>query len=155
MLAQILGGGTTSRLYQALVVEQKIAASAGAWYSGTSVDLGRFGLYGQPTPTSDVAALEVAIDAEIARIIEHGVTRVELDRAKAGMIAAATYARDSVTRTARIFGRSLVIGRTVEDVESWPERVELVTPEQVQAAALHVLDIRRSVTGLLLPKKKG
>lgn len=155
MLAQILGGGTTSRLYQALVVEQKIAASAGAWYSGTSVDLGRFGLYGQPVPGNDLTALEAAVDAEIANIVEHGVSAKELDRAKAGMIAAATYARDSVTRTARIFGRSLVIGRTVEDVESWPDRVVKVTPEQVQAAAKYVFDIRRSVTGLLLPKKKG
>jgi len=155
MLADILGGGTTSRLYQALVVEQKIAASAGAWYSSTAIDLGRFGLYGQPVNGGGVAKIEAAIDAEIAKIIEHGVTPKELDRSKAGMIAAATYARDSVSGTARIFGRSLVIGRTVEDVESWPERVARVTPEQVRAAARYVFDIRRSVTGLLLPKKAG
>ncbi len=155
LAAQILGGGTTSRLYQSLVVEQKIAASAGAWYSGTAVDMGRFGLYSQPVPGGDVAKVEAAVDAEIVKFIEAGVTEKELARAKAGMIAAAIYARDSVTSTARIFGRSLVIGRTVEDVESWPERVAAVTLAQVQAAAQHVFDIRRSVTGLLLPKKKG
>jgi len=155
MLATILGGGTTSRLYQSLVVEQKIASSAGSWYSGTAVDLGRFGLYGRPAPTSDIATLEAAVDAQIEKIIRDGVTAKELERARAGMLAAAIYARDSVTSTARIFGRSLVVGRTVEDVESWPERVEKVTAEQIQAAAKHVFDIRHSVTGLLLPKKKG
>ena len=95
------------------------------------------------------------MDAELKKIITDGVTDAELNRAKAGMLALATYARDSVTRKARIFGRALVIGETVEAVETWPLRVEAVTREQVQEAAREVLDLRRSVTGLLLPKKKG
>ncbi len=155
LLANILGGGTTSRLYQDLVVEQKIAASAGAWYSGDSVDLARFGFYAQPQPGGDLAGVEAAVDATIAKLLADGVTDEEMARAKSGMIAAATYARDSVRRTARIFGGALVIGLTAEDVETWPERVEAVTAEQVLAAARHVLDLRRSVTGLLLPGEEG
>ena len=155
LLAQILGGGTTSRLYQTLVVEQKIAASAGSWFSGGSVGPARFGLYARPVPGGELAMVEKSVDAELKKIISDGVTDAELDRAKAGMLALATYARDSVTRKARIFGRALVIGETVEAVETWPQRVEAVTREQVQEAAREVLDLRRSVTGLLLPKKKG
>ncbi len=155
LLANILGGGTTSRLYQDLVVEQKIAASAGAWYAGDSVDLARFGLYAQPRPGGDLPTLEAAVNATIAKLLAGGVTEEEMIRAKAGMTAAAIYARDSVTRTARIFGRALVIGLSAEDVENWPQRVEAVTAEQVLAAAKHVLDMRRSVTGLLLPGKEG
>ena len=155
LLAQILGGGTTSRMYQALVVEQKIATSAGSWFSGDSVGPARFGLYARPVAGGDLATVEKAMDAEIAKIIAGGVTEAELNRAKAGMQALAIYARDSVTRKARIFGRALVIGQTVEGVETWPQRVEAVTRQQVQDAAKEVLDLRRSVTGLLLPEKKS
>ena len=155
LLSQILGGGTTSRLYQALVVEQKIASSAGSWFGGDSVGPSRFGLYARPVPGGKLDVIEDAIDSEIEKLLKDGVTQAELERARAGMLAAATYARDSVTRKARIFGRALVIGQTVEDIETWPQKVEAVTAEQVLDAARQVLDLRRSVTGLLLPEKKG
>ena len=45
----------------------------------------------------------------------------------------------------------MTTGQTVEDVLEWPQRIEAVTAEQVKAAAVHVLDERRSVTGVLLP----
>jgi zinc protease len=36
-------------------------------------------------------------------------------------------------------------------VLEWPQRIEAVTAEQVKAAAKHILDQRRSATGVLLP----
>jgi zinc protease len=67
------------------------------------------------------------------------------------MLAEATYARDSLGGAARTFGSALTAGLSVEDIESWPARIAAVTPEQVHAAARHVLRRERSVTGLLLP----
>ena len=46
----------------------------------------------------------------------------------------------------------LTTGATVAEVESWPERIEAVTVEHVNAAAKAVFDERRSATGVLLPK---
>ena len=40
--SEILGGGSTSRLYQSLVVDQAVAASAGAYYMDDMVSWGRF-----------------------------------------------------------------------------------------------------------------
>jgi zinc protease len=51
-----------------------------------------------------------------------------------------------------VFGRALTTGSTVEDVESWPDRIAAVTPEQVNAAARAVFLENRSVTGRLLPE---
>ncbi len=48
LLAEILGGGVRSRLYQQLVVQQGIAASAGAYYDGTALDDTSFSVYGEP-----------------------------------------------------------------------------------------------------------
>ncbi len=50
VLAQLLGGGPTSRLYRALVREQEIAVSAGAWFMGDAVDATRFAAYAVPRP---------------------------------------------------------------------------------------------------------
>ncbi len=151
-LAEILGGGPTSRLYRALVVEQKVAAGASAFYSGRSIDLTRFWVAATPLPGGDIVAVEAAAEAVIERLMAEGVREDELERSKAGMLASAVYARDSISTAARIFGTALAIGLSVEDVESWPDRVEALTVEQVNAAARFVFEVERSVTGVLLPK---
>ena len=51
-------------------------------------------------------------------------------------------------------GAALSLGRTIDDVESWPERIGAVTPQQVMEAAKQVLRPERSVTGTLLPAAK-
>lgn len=150
VLAQILGGGTTSRLYRQLVVEQKVAILAGAWFSGDFLDSGSFGLYGAPAPGTDEMVLEASMEAAITKIIESGVTGEELADAKNLLIADTIYAIDSQSQLARIFGVALTSGQTVQDVQQWPERIEKVTLEQVQAVAAKYLRIERSVTGLLL-----
>ena len=50
----------------------------------------------------------------------------------------------------RSFGVALATGRTVEDVEAWPERIGAVTAAQVNAAAADVFRPEHSVTGRLL-----
>ncbi|MDX6751579.1 pitrilysin family protein [Geminicoccaceae bacterium 1502E] len=151
VLAEILGGGGTSRLYRSLVVEQGLAAGAGSYYRGSSLDATSFRVYASPRPGVEVERLEPALDAEIARLLEEGITDEELARTKKRMIAEAIYARDSLGAAARIFGIALTTGLAVEDVEAWPARIDAVTREQVEAAARLVLDRDRSVTGLLLP----
>lgn len=152
VLAQILGGGTTSRLYQALVVDQKLATYAGSWYSAVSYDPTQFSLYVAVKPDSEIEAVEAGVDAEIQRIVDSGVTEEELARAKRLMRADTIYAKDSLTDVARIFGAALSVGATVEDVQTWPDRIEAVTAEQVSAAAAEILEMNRSVTGVLLPE---
>ena len=71
------------------------------------------------------------------------------------LLASTIYARDDLGSGPRFLGAALASGLTVEDVESWPDRVREVTAEQVLAAARHVFDLRRSVTGYLLPEPKG
>ncbi len=155
VLAEILGGGATSRLYRALVVERKIAASAGAWYGATSLDVTRFGFYASPARGVEVAAVEAAIDAEIALLLADGVTAQEVARVTTRLVREAVYARDSLSTPARIFGAALTSGRTVDDVEAWPERIAAVTAAEVNAAARAVLKPETSVTGVLLPGEPG
>ena len=137
------------------MVEQAIAASAGSNYSATAYDLGTFGFHASPRPGGDIAGLEAALRAEIARLLEGGVTEAEVAAAKRRLRAGAIFARDSLGTGPNIFGRALTTGRSVADVEAWPERIAAVTAEQIDAAAREVFQDNRSVTGLLLPESSG
>lgn len=150
VLAQILGGGQTSRLYRTLVVEKGIAANAGAWYQGTSLDATRFGLYASPRPGTSLESLEAALDEVVAQIAKHGVDAGEIDRVKTRVIASTIFSQDNQTTLARIYGAALTTGMNTASVKEWPEKIKAVTPEQVQEAAKKWLDIRRAVTGHLV-----
>jgi zinc protease len=155
VLNEILGGGSSSRLYRSLVVEQAIAASAGSSYTANTLDLSDFALYGSPRPDVPLEQVEAALHRELARIVDEGVRADEVEVAKRRMLADAVYARDSLDAGPRIFGTALTTGQTVAEVESWPERIEAVTVEQVKEAAKAVFDERRSATGVLLPGPKS
>lgn len=152
VLDEILGGGATSRLYRALVVEQGLAASAGSGYNPSGLDSGSFSFYVSPRPGIELEGLEAALRAEIARVLAEGVTAEEVAKAKRRLSAGAVFARDSLSTAPNVFGRALTTGQSVADVEAWPERIEAVTAEQVKAAARAVLRDAQSVTGVLLPK---
>ena len=77
VLAEILGGGASSRLYKTLVLDRGLALSAGAHYSPGAIDLAAFGVYAAPKPGVSVGELETAIDAELQRLV--GQFRYESD----------------------------------------------------------------------------
>jgi zinc protease len=150
VLAHVLGSGANSRLYRTLVVEQGIALSAGAYYSETALDYGKFGVYGAPKPGKTLHDVETAIDAVLADVSEHGITADELDLAKNRLIADAIYAQDNQATLARWYGAALATGQTVDMVRNWPEAIRAVTADAVHQAARSWLDRRASVTGYLV-----
>lgn len=152
VLDEVLSGGSTSRLYKSLVVEQKLAVSVGSNYSASSLDLSDFGFYASPQPGVDMEILEAALRAEIEQVLEKGITEKELASAKRRKRADSVYVRDNLGTAPRIIGMSLATGRTIEEIENWPDLIDEVTAEQVLAAARAVFRDESSVTGLLLPK---
>lgn len=150
VLAHILGSGSNSRLYRALVVDKRVAVSAGAWYESSALDMSKFGIAGSPREGVTLPQLESEIDAVIAQVISSGVTADELERTKSRLIADAIYAQDSQASMARWYGAALTTGATVDDVLAWPGRIRAVTAAQVQQAAREWLDKKRSVTGYLI-----
>jgi zinc protease len=132
-------------------VDQGIATSAGAFYSGGAMDQTQFGVWVSPARDADLDAVEAALDAEIARVVAVGVTQEELDLAKNGTLSALIFSRDSVTRLGRRVGAGLVIGLSIEEIVGWSDEISAVTVADVNAAAVLVFDRRHSATGWLLP----
>ncbi|RMI14772.1 M16 family metallopeptidase [Sinorhizobium meliloti] len=150
LLAETLGGGPRSRFYQELVVKRGIASSVRANF-GDPLDASSFTVSALPRGDAKIETVEDAIDAEIRKIAEAGVTDVELESAKNRLVRSWTFARDSQMGMAALYGTALATGRTVQDVQNWPERVRAVTPKEVQAVAIKYLKSERSVAGYLLP----
>ncbi len=155
VLAQILGGGSTSRLYRALVVRDRVAASVQSWYGGDLRDAGSFGIYALPRVGDGLGGVEKAVDAEIARLLEGGIGKEELERAKTQLVASSIYARDRQQTLAYQYGGSLAIGLSPRAVYEMPDYIREVTAADVMDAARSVLDGGHAVTGELLPERKS
>ncbi|WP_299956436.1 pitrilysin family protein [uncultured Roseobacter sp.] len=149
-LAEILGGGTTSYLTDALQFDTQIATYSAAFYRGVSLDETTFNLIVVPRPDVSLQEAEDALDAALAQFLIDGVDPEQLDRIKLQIRADQIYARDDVDRIANRYGQALSSGLTVEDVQAWPDVLEAVTAEDIIEAARDVFDKRASVTGWLM-----
>ncbi|MGF1630569.1 MAG: M16 family metallopeptidase [Kiloniellaceae bacterium] len=149
--SEIVGGGATARLYSRLVVEQGIAGAAGAGYSPSNYDYSTFQFYVAPRPGQEVEPAEAALRAEVAKLLESGVTEDEVAAAKKRLVAGAVFARDNLSTAPRAIGAALMTGGTLEQLEAWPERIAEVTADDVNAALREVLRDEQSVTSYLLP----
>ncbi len=157
VLEEIMGGGATSRLYKALVVDQKIASSAGLSYRPNAYDDSGLWVYANPLPGVSIVDLETAIHEELRKLIRDGVTEQELKDAKTRMQDAAIYARDSLTGPAMVIGMAMATGATLDDVETWPAQINGVTAADIIVAAKSYINPDAPsdtppVTGVLLPK---
>jgi zinc protease len=150
VLAQLMGGGSNSYLYRALVVDRALAVGASAGYQGTSVDATQFMISASPKPGVEFSQLEQVIDSVIADVAHKPIRSEDLERVKTQLIAEAIYAQDNQATLARWYGGALSTGLGIDDLRSWPDRIRAVTADQVSAAAQKWLDKKRSVTGYLI-----
>lgn len=150
ILAHILGGGTGSRLHRALV-EGGLAVGASAGYDGETAGASIFSLSATLRPPTTREALEAAAMAEIAKLLESGVTEAETARAIRQQTAGALLALDGIGAAPRMLGGTLTLGLPIEEAEHWPARLRAVTTAQVNEAARAVLANPLATTGWLLP----
>ena len=147
--AEILGGGLTGRLYQALVAEAGLASGAGAYADTARLDNGEFMIYASLAPQAGFDALSRIVDNEIARLQEAAPTEDELARAKMQLVSDLIFARDSQQSMAQIFGQAAMLGLTPRDILDWPQHIEAVQAEDVRRAAEVLLQRGHSITGHL------
>lgn len=151
----ILSDGASSRLYKALVVDQKVAVGAGFSYNPTTWDDATAALYAIPADGVAMDAIEAATDAIIATFARDGVSDDELATAKIRMKDSAALARDSLQGPAMIFGQTITTGGTIDDVEYWADDIDAVTAADIKRVAQYLIKPAgthgRGVTGWILP----
>jgi len=81
VLANVLAGGRSSRLYKRLVYELQIATDVVAFQDGGRID-GKFELWATARLGHDLTELERVIDEEVRKIAQAGPTPREVERAQ-------------------------------------------------------------------------
>ncbi|MBF0195425.1 MAG: insulinase family protein [Magnetococcales bacterium] len=152
LLSAILGGDASSRIYRKLVVEDKLAISAGSGYSGLSRGGELFTLSAVPSDGVKFSQVEKALFAQVEQLINQPISERELQRAKNGLITSHLFAQDSVDRTAWLIGR---MSSNNSDwkllVEEYPQRVQRVTVKEIKEVAKEYLQIKHAAIGTFHP----
>jgi zinc protease len=150
VLAELLGGnGQTSVLARALQFDRQVAVYTSAFYDGTSIDDGTFGLAVVPAPDVMLETIEADMDRVLEEFLATGPDPAALERIRTQVRAGEIYARDSVENLANRYGKELSVGLTPADIEGWDEAISAVTEADVMEAARLVLNRKNAVTGWL------
>jgi zinc protease len=148
MLDAILSSGKNARLYRGLV-DQGLALNAGA---GTDLhrDLSLHTVYAVLAPGATHDQVEKALLAEITKIQTDGVTAAEVARVKQQYIAADAYKRDGTAAIAGEINEWIAVGDWTLYV-TFPQKVQQVTPADVQRVARQYFKEDQSTTGWFIP----
>ena len=151
ILAELLGGGgQTSLLARRLQVEEERSLFAAAYYDSTSFDPSGFSLVNVPVPGLSLEEAEADLWRIIDDFLSEGIDTAHFARIKFQIAASEIYEEDSTQGLARRWGMELTTGLGLADIESWPEILAAVTPEDVMDAARRLLTDPVHVTGHLM-----
>lgn len=147
LLASVVGGGTSSRLWQTIREERGLAYSVGAGGS-TFSDIGVFSIYAGTSPEQLNEVLDLSLE-EMRRIVHESVPEEELTLAKDQAISSILLGLESSSARASALARQEIIhGRRITP-EEITQHLEAVTPEDVQRVAGTFFTSERLALGAL------
>lgn len=133
LLTNILGGGTSSRLWQKIREENGLAYSVGA-SAAMYQDCGVFSIFAGTSPEQVGEVVDLSI-AELSALLRDGVTLEELDLAKQQSRASILLSlEDSASRAAVLAQSEMVHGRQIS-VDETLEKIDAVTVDDLAALA--------------------
>jgi predicted Zn-dependent peptidase len=133
LLASIVGGGTSSRLWQTIREERGLAYSVGAG-GNTYSDVGVFTIYAGTSPEHLDEVLDLSL-AEMRRVVAESVSEEELKLAKDQAISGILLGLESSSaRVSALARQEIIHGRRISP-EEVVKKIEAVTVEDVQRIA--------------------
>ena len=151
VLAEILGGGKSSKFYRNIKEQKGIAYSISA-SNGSYRDDGIFYINANFTP-ANVEKVEKSIFDEITYIQKYGVTEEELNTAKKMIEQETYYSRESTSNIATELGYILTLTGSTDLYENYIENIKKVSANDVQRAAQKYLSTNKAAISIALPKK--
>src|SRR5207237_3187309 len=133
MLGTVIGGGTSSRLWQSIREERGLAYSIGAGGNTYSV-VGMFTIYAGASPAQIDEVLDLSL-AELRRAVREPVTEEELNLAKEQAVSSILLGLESSgARVGALARQEIVHGRRIAPDEII-RSIEAVTREDAQRGA--------------------
>ena len=151
LLQTILTEGDASRLNRLLVEDRKLAVDVGSgWPEGFDPSI--YTVYATLAEGASTTELEQALNGEIARLLESGVTPAELTRAKNQVAASFWRGVSTLDGRAQLLGEYAVLHGDYRKLFSAPAAYERVTAAQVLAVAHDVFKLEQRTVGVLVPR---
>ena len=133
LLANIIGGGMSSRLWQKVREQRGLAYSVGA-SAAMLRDCGFFSIFAATSPKQVGEVLDLSIE-ELRLILRNGITAQELELAKQQSVASILLGlEDSAARAAILAQCEMIHGRYIPNAETLAA-IQAVTVEEVNALA--------------------
>ena len=137
---EILAGGASSRLYQALVYEQQVAQAVSC-SADLHEDLGLLVFRMVLASGKPVAEAKKSLTDQIENVIKKGVTEAELDKAKNRFLTSKLLERETANGKASALGEAAVVYGDATRVNTDLAKVQAVTAAQIKDV------LNRYVTG--------
>ncbi|HEV2828544.1 MAG TPA: pitrilysin family protein [Pyrinomonadaceae bacterium] len=133
LLASVVGGGTSSRLWQTIREERGLAYSVGAGGS-TFSDVGVFTIYAGASPEHLDEVLDISLE-EMRRVVNESVPEEELKLAKDQALSSILLSLESSSaRVSALARQEIIHGRRIPP-EEIIEKMEAVNSEDLQRVA--------------------
>ncbi len=133
MLGTVMGGGTSSRLWQSIREERGLAYSIGAG-GNTYTDIGMFTIYAGTSPAHLDQVLDLSLQ-ELRRAVSEPVPAEELQLAKEQAIASVLLSLESSSsRVGALARQEIIHGRRISP-DDIIKSIEAVSPEDMQRVA--------------------
>ncbi|MCX8081991.1 MAG: insulinase family protein [bacterium] len=151
VLAEILGGGRTSRLYKRLVKEEKIAVSVGVWCRSSKYP-SLFYIWAIPAKGRTNSEVENVILEEMEKIKKEGITEKELEGAKARLSMEVLTELKHRRGLAEELGHYYVLTGDWRNLFRYIENTEKVSSDDINRAMERYIDTERRVVGTVEKK---
>jgi len=153
VLDSLLGGTTSSRLFQSIREQRGLAYSVFTFQS-LYRDTGQIGLYVGTRPENLVEVCQVLAD-ELERIRVEPVGAEELERAKDNVKGRIVLALESTSARMERLGSSVLAEMPILELDETLERIEAVDAEQVGALAAELLAAERLNAAAIGPDEEA
>ena len=148
LLLAVLAEGDSSRLHRALVEDEQLALSVGAFQTD-GFDPGLVYFYLTLPPGGDLAATEARLMEELQRIADEGVTAAELEKARNLRLASFWRGLQTISGKASALGNFEVFTGDYENLFAVPEQLAQTDAAALQAVAKQVFRRGNMTVGVL------
>jgi zinc protease len=135
LLTAVLDGYDNARLNRILVKQEKVVNDVGVGYDMISRGPELFLISTTMAKGKTVAQAQVSIRKALEELKQKGILESELKRIKVRILSDQIYKRDSIFGQAMEIGSTEMAGFSWKDIDYMLEKMQTITPEQVQAVA--------------------
>ena len=138
LITEILGGGGSSRLYQALVKEKQLFSNIECYHLG-STDTGLLTIEGKLVKGVNMKDAEAALNEELSKLQQDGITQKELDKVKNKTESMIAFEDMSVMSRAASLAMYELLG-DADLINKELQRYQAVTAEELQTQSKIIFD---------------